>query len=84
MNTDVVHGYSLILPLRVAAQIPNGLIAPMNVIDQNTITQFGEIVPKKRMTHNQSKTFTGSVTSANDRVEKIHYKHACLDIAYLE
>ena len=42
----------------------------MNVIDQNTITQFGEIVPKKRMTHNQSKTFKGSGTSVNDRVDK--------------
>ena len=51
-------------------QIPNGLIAAMNVIDQNAITQFDEIIPKKRMSHNQSKNFTDSVTSANDRVDK--------------
>ena len=70
LNTDVIHGYSLILPLRVATLIPDGLIAPMNVVDQITITEFCEIVPKKRMTHNQSKVFNGSGTLVNDRVNK--------------
>ena len=70
LDDDVIHGYSLILPLRVATKIPNGLIAPMNVIEQNTITQFGEVVPKKRMTHNQSKIFDSSGTSVNGRVDK--------------
>ena len=77
LNTDVVHGYSLILPLRVASQIPNGLIAPMNVIAQNTITPLGEIISKQRMTHNQSKTFSGSGTSVNDRVDK-NMLQACM------
>ena len=40
LKEDVVHGYSLILPLHVSKQIPNGLIAPMNTMEQNTITQF--------------------------------------------
>ena len=42
----------------------------MNVVDQNIITEFGEIVAKQRMTHNQSKTFSGSGTSVNGRVDK--------------
>ena len=70
LNTDVIHGYSLILPIRAATLIPDGLIAPMNVVDQNTITEFGEIVSKQRMTHNQSKIFNGSGTSVNGRVDK--------------
>ena len=70
LNTDVVNGYSLILPLRAATSIPDGLIAPMNVVDQNNIIEFGEIISKQRMTHNQSKIFDGSGTSVNGRVDK--------------
>ena len=35
-------------------------------MDQNTITEFGNLFSKQQMTHNQSKIFDGSGTSVND------------------
>ena len=42
----------------------------MNVVAQNTITEYGEIALKKRITHNQSKVFKASSTSVNGRVDE--------------
>ena len=52
MKSEVRLGYSLLLPLEAATQIRDALIAPHNVIEQNTITETGEIVKKLRLTHN--------------------------------
>lgn len=70
MDADVTHGYSLVLPLSAAVLIPNALMAPLNIIEQNTITEHGEIVTKKRLIHNQSRVFIASGTSVNGRVDK--------------
>ena len=43
----------------------------MKVVDQKTITEFGEIISKQRIPHNQSKIFDGSGTSVNNRVDKV-------------
>ena len=67
MNSDVTNGYSLVLPRKELINIPNALIAPMNIHDQYGINEKGEIVAKKRLTHNQSCKF-GSNTSLNSRV----------------
>ena len=69
MKSEVQLGYSLLLPLEAATQIRDGLIAPHNVIEHNTITETGEIVEKLGLTHNQSKVFS-SGTSVNGRVNK--------------
>ena len=70
IKTDVTNGYSLIIPLDKVINIENALMAPMNIAEQSTIAAFGEIVPSKRLTHNQSKKFTASGTSVNGRVKK--------------
>jgi hypothetical protein len=54
MLKDVHFGYCLPLPLAKAEKIPGILIAPMNIQQQNTINEFGRIVPKDRQTHDQS------------------------------
>lgn len=69
MNNDVIHGYSLVLPRSKIIEIDGALLAPMNIADQNTINERGEIVAKKRLTHNQSYKFS-SGTSVNSRVIK--------------
>ncbi|KAL7526144.1 hypothetical protein ACHAXR_001343 [Thalassiosira sp. AJA248-18] len=51
---DVKHGYGLVLPLFKITRIPNLLLAPMNIMNQNTIDEFGRIVGKDRLTHGQS------------------------------
>lgn len=69
IQSKVLQGYSLLLPLHAATEIKDALIAPHNVVEQYTITATGEIVEKLRMTHNQSKVFS-SGTSVNSRVNK--------------
>ena len=70
IDSDISHGYSLILPRRVATLIPDALLAPLNIIEQNTITELGEIAQKRRLVHNQSKVFSASGTSVNSRTDK--------------
>ena len=62
---DVTHGFILPLPLKKTRQIPGILIAPLNIINQNTINKEGNIVSKDRLTHNQSFVFQGSKSSVN-------------------
>ena len=69
MNTDVIHGYSLVIPREKTRELIGALISPMNIVKQSTINKFGEIVPKKRLTHNQSMEFQ-SGTSVNSRAQK--------------
>ena len=69
MNTDVIHGYSLVIPREKSRELIGALISPMNIVEQSTINEFGEIVPKKRLTHNQSMEFQ-SGTSVNSRAQK--------------
>jgi hypothetical protein len=45
-------------------------MAPMNIMAQNTIDEFGRAVPKDRLTHDQSWKWGVSGTSVNSRVRK--------------
>ena len=67
VSKDVHYGYCLPLPLAKATKIPHILIAPMNIQKQNTIDEYGQIVPKDRLTHDQSYKWS-SGTSVNSRV----------------
>jgi hypothetical protein len=67
VTKDVKHGYAVAFPLLKAHLIPGVLIAPMNIMHQNTIDETGRIVEKERLTHDQSYMF-GSGTSVNSRV----------------
>jgi hypothetical protein len=67
---DVTHGFILPLPLKKIRQIPGILIAPLNIINQNTIDEEGLIVPKDRLTHDQSFIFQGSNSSVNSQLNK--------------
>ena len=69
VEKDIVHGYGLVLPLEKITEIPGVLVAPMNIMNQNTIDENGKIVGKDRLTHDQSYKW-GSGTSVNSRVEK--------------
>ena len=66
---DVIHGYALVLPLDKIDRIPGVLLAPMNIMKQNTIDEYGSIIEKDRLTHDQSYIW-GSETSVNSRVRK--------------
>ncbi len=66
---EVEYGYSLCIPLSSVQSIPGLVMAPMNIMVQNTIDKFGRIIPKDRLTHNQSWKWS-SGTSINSRVLK--------------
>lgn len=67
---DVTHGFTLPLPLEKITCINGVLLAPMNIAYQDTIDEMGNIIPKKRLTHDQSFIFQGSGTSVNSHVNK--------------
>jgi hypothetical protein len=41
---DVTYGYSLPIPLSRVLLIPGLVMAPMNIMEQNTIDEFGQII----------------------------------------
>ncbi len=49
---DVKYGYSLPAPLSSIQSIPGLVMALMNIMEQNTIDEFGRIIQKDRLTHN--------------------------------
>ena len=53
IEKDVVHGHEFFLPLRKIDPIPGVLLAPMNIMTQNTIDENGRIVEKDRLTQYQ-------------------------------
>ncbi len=68
VNDDVVRGFALPLPLDKIKKVPGVILAPLNIQLQKTINERGEIIPKNRLTHDQSWAWQ-SGTSVNDRVD---------------
>ena len=66
---DVNYGYSLPLLLDHVTSIPGLILAPMNIMAQNTIDELGRIVPKDRLTHDQSWEWS-SGTSVNSHIQR--------------
>jgi hypothetical protein len=88
ISEDIEKGYAFPLPLSILNKIPNASIAPLGCHKQSTIDCKGSIIPKFRMTHDQ--TFLGpSGLSVNLRVQKqllppILYSYAlCRCIHYI-
>ena len=66
---EVSRGWQLILPREVVLQLPRAVLAPLGLIEQDTINEFGEIVPKWRLTHDQSfNVIKQTSRSVNDRL----------------
>jgi hypothetical protein len=68
MEGDVTFGYSLVVPREKILELEGVVLSPMNIADQHGIDEKGNIIKKKRLTHNQSMTYT-SGTSVNNRTE---------------
>ena len=66
VSKDVHFGYCLPLPLDKARKISGALLAPMNIQKQNTINEYGRIIKKDHLTHDQSYKWL-SGTSVNSR-----------------
>jgi hypothetical protein len=68
INGDVIHAFSLVIPSDKVIEIEGAQVAPMNVANQNSIDERGEIIEKDRLTHNQSWKGSASGLSINSRV----------------
>jgi hypothetical protein len=80
MSSDVKRGYAIPFPRSRAHEIPGLVLIPAGVVAQNTISELGKIVPKVRLTHNQSFCYS-SGKSWNSRVNMdtitcLRYGHA--------
>ena len=69
IQKDVDYAYGLVLPLEKIDQIDEICMAPMNIAPQWTIDEYGKIVGKDHLTHDQSFKWK-SGTSVNSRVEE--------------
>jgi hypothetical protein len=54
LNDEVMRGWWLLLPREAATSIPNAVVGPVGLVEQDSINEFGEIIPKWRLTHDQS------------------------------
>ena len=68
IEEDVSHGFSLPLTLDCAQNILKASVAPLGLVEQDTIDKFGNIVKKNRITHDQSFP-RPSKLSVNKRVQ---------------
>ena len=86
MKDEVSFGWQLPIPRNKISQIKGACVAPMNVTDQKSINERGEIIDKKRLTHDQGFKFS-SGTSVNSRVKEeelqdVMYGHCLLRIIH--
>ncbi len=69
LQDEVARGWQLIIPKHAVTNIPQAVIAPLNIVEQDTINEQGEIIPKNRITHDQSfNVIPNTHRSVNDRV----------------
>jgi hypothetical protein len=54
MTSEVENGWQLILPRVAIFLLPSAILGPLGIVTQDTISEQGEIVPKWRLTHDQS------------------------------
>jgi len=69
ISEDIERGFALPLPMEILHKIPQALIAPLGCNRQTTINALGEIIPKYRLTHDQSFPSLSGL-SVNLRVKK--------------
>jgi hypothetical protein len=67
VKDDVDRGFAFPLPLNKIKNFPGIILTPLNIQLQKNINERGEIIPKNRLTHNQSWVWK-LVTSVNNRV----------------
>ena len=66
MNEEIRRGWVIIVPRAKILELENTIISPMNIATQMGINESGNLIEKKRLTHNQSMIY-GSNTSVNSR-----------------
>eukprot|EP00978_Attheya_sp_CCMP212_P015466 scaffold39906_cov57-Attheya_sp.AAC.10 len=69
MESEVTNGWRLILPRVAIFLLPGAVLGSLGIVSQDTISELDEIVPKWRLTHDQSfNVIPKTERSVNDRV----------------
>jgi hypothetical protein len=70
VNDDVIYGFAIPFSHDKIRKLKGILFAPLYIQAQNTIDKTGWIVPKNRLTQDQSYKWKSSTTSVNSQVRK--------------
>jgi hypothetical protein len=54
LKEEVSHGWQLILPQEAVLELDNAVLAPLGLVEQDTINEMGEITQKWKLIHDQS------------------------------
>ena len=68
LHKEVSKGWQIPIPMSALPDLPGCVLTPLNIVSQDTINEHGEMVPKNRLTNNQSMIWQASSTSTNSRV----------------
>ena len=60
LHKEVLRGWQLPLPPENLILLPGAIVAPLGLVSQATINERGEIIPKDRITHDQSFNFSAN------------------------
>ena len=69
IDNEIQKGWIVVIPRPKVLEMKNVVLSPMNIASQFGINEEGEIIQKKRLTHNQSMEHS-SKTSVNSRVRE--------------
>jgi hypothetical protein len=50
LKGEVECGWQLLLPWQAIHSIPKAILAPLGIVKQDTINEYGKIIPKWRLT----------------------------------
>lgn len=67
---DVEQGFAIALPLGTDMHLPESKVCPLGVVNQKTMSEKGEIIPKSRLTHDQTYTHLPGSKSVNNLTDK--------------
>eukprot|EP00978_Attheya_sp_CCMP212_P025270 scaffold80933_cov58-Attheya_sp.AAC.1 len=68
-ESEVTNGWQIILPKVAIFLLKGAVLGPLGIVTQETISESGAIIPKWRMTHDQSfNVVPDTVWSVNDHV----------------
>jgi len=69
LTDEVQRGWQLLLPKAAVLEIKHAVLAPLGLVEQDSINEFGEVIPKWRLIHDQSfNVIKGTRRSVNDRL----------------
>jgi hypothetical protein len=66
LSKDVSLGFACVIPIHVITNIPQAMVFPLGMVEQHTISDNGERIPKRRLTHDQSFTALPDSQSLNN------------------